>query len=330
MNEELATIFAALLSDGNIRRDKMLIELRSKDMSLIYHFKRSAKILFNLPDNKFKGNWKNQQVEQKKIHICSTKIARFLLRYGNFRHNPFRVSDGRKIYPIARIPSLVMKDREAGVNFLKMYASCDGCVETTVRYIKRVKIYRISGCVCFACENPTLNQNLYKLLTLLGFRPIRDSKRVRLGKTEDIAKYEREIGFVKGVRTLDTRPTNRFYENKKNDILKLLVHVLVYGIPYKLRKVPQSEENKRKIVGYLKSLLRKIENKEELPRIRMKKRCKRLTKEERNWLLRNRIRVSVKSGRKYAISVLQISEAFEKRFGRKIHWGVIYQYWRKK
>lgn len=323
----LGIVFATLLSDGSIRNDGMLIELQNKDIFLIKHFKSSLKSLFNLPDSKFKGDWRNQKIKYKKIHICSAYIAQFLLAYGSFRHNPFYLPNGKKVYPITRIPSLVMKDKEVGINFLRMYASCDGCVEVTPRYTKRVKIYRISGGVTFACENPTLNLDLYKLLISLSFQPIRDSKRVRLVKIADIVKYEKEIGFVEGAKTLTTRPSNRFYGKKKNDILKLLVHVSVYGIPYNIRKVPNSKENKKRIIKYLRVILKTIENKRKLPKIQMKKKCVRLKKEEREWLLKNKISLMTK-GRKYRISALQVSKTFEKTFGRRIHWGTIYQFWR--
>ncbi|OGI12499.1 hypothetical protein A3K64_03280 [Candidatus Micrarchaeota archaeon RBG_16_36_9] len=327
--KDLAMIFAALLSDGSIQKNR-IASFTNKDIELIKAFKNSYKSFFHLSEDKFKGNWNKSEFENKimTIKIHSKEIVNFLLNFSKFKHNPTR-NKGIKIYPVAHIPEMIFNgNKKLKYVFLKMYASCDGCIEVSIRYPRSAKKYDVIGNVVFACENPTLNLDLFNLLKSLAYTPIRDVKRVRLTRIKDIIKFENECGFIEGCKIFKSGHGAHFYNEEKNKILKLLVYLLKAGIPKNLSKVFRSHDNKNQIKKYLIFLLDEIKKGEKLPKIKFKQGKTTLNIEEKKWILSKKLfRKNIKSNKKYILPATKILKHFKKKFKKNIDVTTIYWYW---
>ncbi len=123
-------------------------------------------------------------------------------------------------YPKAEIPKTVFKLNEITKEFLRIYSSCDGGISVVPAKNKRNSLFLVRK-VFISVKHPTLNWQITELLKNMGYSPSQYKDQVRLVKKEDIVKFGKEIGFIKGSKiSNDSKFLSGF---EKNFILKKVI-----------------------------------------------------------------------------------------------------------
>ena len=325
-DENLAQIIAALLSDGSVERG-LLIKFVNKDIVLINKFLELSKAVFSLSDKNIKGNFMFKNDEDiKDIYICSVDLVSSLHKYTpTYRTKPYRDINKNLIkYPNSYIPQFIMNgNKEIKHAFLRMYASCDGCVEIHINYVNADSRYDIRGRVSFICQHPVINQQLFDLLTSLSFSPVKKNGLVQLNRTKDINLFAKHIGFINGCRITNSNKRVYFYYKKKEDVLGLLVYLLYNGIPKELSYCYKSDLNKKKVIKYISKILDYIKNKQvfEQTSYKANNNFNLITPEEKEWLIKRKEFNSENN-----IPYTTITNLFFRKFNKRISPQIVYYY----
>lgn len=122
-------------------------------------------------------------------------------------------------YPHANIPDEVSKSRKLGIEFLRIYATCDGGVSIAIGYKGSMPF--LVRKVFIAVKHPILAKQLIGLLENIGYKPYYYGQQIRLTRSKDIIRFQKEIGFIKGAKISGDSKYLRGYE--KNQILETVV-----------------------------------------------------------------------------------------------------------
>lgn len=232
-----STLFGLLVTDGCIH-DRFVI-FHNKSEILTEIFKKCMQEIFG--DIHF-----TERLEQngtKRTQISSKLIAKSLLK--TFGLKTMKRKREEDAYPKVKIPYFIKNlSRKELCEFFKTVFSADGSISVSVRWHNNNKNLEIRRRVELSCEHPKLRDDYFILLQKLGFNPRINGINITLEKKSDIVKFEKEIGFIPGVKI--SRDSKFWYGFEKNKVLDTAVKSL--DIDSKQFK------NKESLLGYLKSI----------------------------------------------------------------------------
>lgn len=244
-SKDLGILVGLLLTDGNLSKHgtSYQIEFTNKSQELHKLFKQTIRNLFNI--NKFSEFFDSRFKDIKRTILRNKKICENLIEnFGTFRTKQF----DNGLFPESRIPDFIFKLPENELReILRVMFSADGAVSIWVVRNKRKSVWEIKKLIKISCKHPLIRNQLFQLLKKLKFSPtLRTSNdEVVLFKKEDIKKFQKEIGFVQGVKI--TRDSRHWEGFEKNSILNLAIKT--FGIKNKqLNKFNKKEE----IISFLK------------------------------------------------------------------------------
>lgn len=236
---QLTLLSAFLLTDGGVssKGKNWLVYFRNKDGNLIEKFQQTLKEItgrFGYVSKRTDGT--------DFIRIVNSELARnlFLLSpayrtkacniFPKCQHLSGKMSscllfgtikvDGIE-YPKAQIPKNVFESENLAGEFLKIYASCDGGISVVPAKNKRGSWFLVRK-VFISVKHPTLNNELTKLLIKMGYRPSQFRDQIRLTQRDDIEKFQREIGFIEGLKI--SNDSKFLCGLEKNTVLKMVVN----------------------------------------------------------------------------------------------------------
>jgi len=110
---------------------------------------------------------------------------------------PCVTEEGEK-FPPASIPKFLFHNKQAALSFLRCAFSCDGSVILSVGRTK--KGFRLQREVRLFCKHPCLLNQFKVLLKKLGFHPKISVNTIIIRGRQELTKFFREIGFVRGAK----------------------------------------------------------------------------------------------------------------------------------
>ncbi|MBI2578330.1 MAG: LAGLIDADG family homing endonuclease [Candidatus Aenigmarchaeota archaeon] len=193
---KMAQLIGLLITDGSLWCNKKSglwsISFTSNSNELVAEFERLIFEIFHLKLRKriYKGSW------EVKSGI-SRKAAAELISYSpSYRTLAYNKAENK--YPGTIIPEFILSNSELGKQFLRYAFTGDG---TVIFNIGKARYgFRFDRCVKLYSEHPNLRKQYFGLLEKLGYKPTMLKDAVLLRKPENIKKFEREIGFVEGVK----------------------------------------------------------------------------------------------------------------------------------
>ncbi|MBU3896972.1 MAG: hypothetical protein KJ697_03520 [Nanoarchaeota archaeon] len=238
-NSDLSGFMALLLADGYVSNSGQ-IAFYNKDMNFIRIFKNLASKLFDAKQFYLRRK-ENGTYE---ISFYSIVVKRYLEGY----ITSFRTEIDKKTNK--RFNIIISKEIMEGSikikkDFIRCYTTADGGVCLSISYKKKGEYFEIQPFVFIACMHEQLKNQLIIILESLGFRPISDSKVIKLAKRDDILKYRNEIGFCKKCRI--SKHSTNWQGYTKNEILDLVIRIK----SYKERKY----KTKQEIVEHFRNLI---------------------------------------------------------------------------
>jgi len=241
---DLGILVGMLLTDGcvtGVKTGKPKVVFTNKSESLRNFFKERFTKVFgetNFIDILRQNGVTNTEVNSKQI------VTELLKLTPTFRTRQF----DNGVFPNAKIPEFIKElPLKSLKRILQAMFSADGCVVLRVRLDKRDNKWDILREIRLASKNPKLKKEIADLLKMLEFNPKIRSDCIALTSKRDMIKFQKEIGFVNGVKVAQNKIWS---ENDKNAILDLLV---------KTFNIKQEEINKfgskEEIISFLKSLM---------------------------------------------------------------------------
>ena len=233
----LVLLSAFALSDGGVSpkgKNCWTIYFRNKDKLVIEEFQHHLINCMGRPGCKI-----NRKDGTVFVKIDSTKLGKKLFTLSeSYRTKPcamhpicgcikgIRPAHGAKSieidgvkYPPANLPKQVFKHKSIAKQFLRNYITCDGGVSVTYAKNNKGSLFLVRK-IFIAVEHPTLNKQLTELLINLGYSPCAYEDQVRLTRKEDIKKFKKEIGFIKGAKiSNDSKYLNGLEKNKVLDMI---------------------------------------------------------------------------------------------------------------
>lgn len=123
-------------------------------------------------------------------------------------------------YPKAQVPNSVFKSMKLAKDFLRIYATCDGGISIVPAKNNKGSWFLVRK-IFISVKHPFLGNQLVGLLKNLGFSPLQYSDQIRIVKKDDIQKFYKEIGFIKGAKISgDSKFLNGL---EKNYVLNLAI-----------------------------------------------------------------------------------------------------------
>ena len=192
----MARLIGLLLTDGSLwcnKKSKLWsISFTSNSDELVAEFENLIFELFHLKVHKrlYKGSWEVKGGISKKV---AAELTSYSPTYRTLAY-----SKEENKYPESKIPEFIFERLELAKEFLRYAFTGDG---TVIFNIGKARYgFRFDRCVKLYCEHPNLRKQYYELLEKLGYKPTMLKDAVLLRKPENIKKFEREIGFVEGVK----------------------------------------------------------------------------------------------------------------------------------
>jgi len=155
--------------------------------------------------------------------------------------NPIKINN--EMFPPAKIPEFIFNDKHGAIDFLRAAFTCDGSIILSVAKSKNG--FRLDRKVVLSCEHPQLKEQHAQFLVQLGFKPKIRKDCIVLGGKENIVKFQKEIGFIDGVRIIRN---GRWGGMEKSKLLKLCVKSFDMPEIFELKSVEE-------IFSFLKNLL---------------------------------------------------------------------------
>lgn len=242
---DLGILIGLLITDGCVTWSggSWRITFTGKSKELHKIFKEKVNKLFGI--NKF-----TEIID--KLGVLSTsfrnkKIAEFLHKeIPTFRTKPF----GNGELPPTRLPTFFkeLSSKELA-EILKVMFSADGSAVLGVKWHKTKARWVFTRRISFASVHPTIREQVAELLReKFGMNPKIWKKEIVLDEKNDIFRFQKEIGFVDGVKI--SRKSKNWIGFEKNKILELIVKT------FQLRKKDLEKfSNKEEIINFLKTLL---------------------------------------------------------------------------
>jgi len=236
---QLTLLAAYLLTDGGISsrgKDSWAIYFRNKDKNVIESFQKqllscsgSIGYITKRSDGTDFVRFHSTDLANKLFKLSKSYRTKACENFPKCRHLSNKTSscklfgtimiDGIE-YPMARIPINVFRSKKLAIDFLRIYASCDGGVSVVPAKNKNNSMFLVRK-VFISVKHPTLNTQITELLKFLGYNPSQYVDQVRLVKKEDIVKFSKDICFINGSKISNDSKYLSGYE--KNFILKKIV-----------------------------------------------------------------------------------------------------------
>lgn len=223
ITKELACLLAILFTDACVSpkgKDSWRISFVVTSDVLINLFKDCMISAFHLSEKRIriglvKGGFFRAVVDSK-------IIGGYLVnRFGTFR--TLRYKNGK--LPNTKLPVEQLIENNFVSEFLKVVFSCDGglCFYPAKRDGARGGTRWLIRTVFLACHHPKLRENYMVLLRSLDIRARNVSKdgKIKIEKEDDIRKFCKFVGFVKGVKVTKHSKFWRSYE--KQNVLNLMI-----------------------------------------------------------------------------------------------------------
>jgi intein/homing endonuclease len=133
--------------------------------------------------------------------------------------------------------------------FLRGLYSGDGCIAISIT--PRKEKWRVEYFISLAVFNDKLMPSLIGLLKSLGYNPVFDKNQIRMHKKEDIKKFYKEIGFIKGGKI---RQSQYWRGYEKNQVLKYVANYM--GSDNELKGLKKG--TKEEIIKHIKTQLTRM------------------------------------------------------------------------
>jgi len=209
--QRLSRIVGFLLSDGGVSwASKNLYEIYLTNNSevLLETFKKDIISLFG--EQRF---YEYQFKTVKKVKVISREISNVLFKLSpSFRKRRCytypKCNKNKKAclfckqingYPPVIIPDFIFSDNKLKTEFLKVVFSADGCVEMH-KCRKKQKTSFLQRRVSLSCYNPHLLSQYENLILSLGFNISKTKYEIRIAGKEQLIRFQKKIGFLKGVK----------------------------------------------------------------------------------------------------------------------------------
>lgn len=233
------TLLGILYTDGCLSKkgkNSWCLYLSNTSWSIIKAFKESLMKLYDLPEERIRISRKivNGKPFYKAV-VDSSEIGQILTqKYGTFRTLKYRCKVNESFYPPASLPIELANDLRAICKFLQVAFSCDGGVNLYVAHNKYRWLIRN---VYLACQHPTLRKQYQKLLWKIGIagKILEKDDLVRIQDRENLEKFARKVGFMKGVKI--TQNSAYWQDWQKQKVLELAI--ASYGNPRIVLNLPQ-------------------------------------------------------------------------------------------
>jgi hypothetical protein len=239
---ELSRLLGYLLTDGYISqraKSNWSIGIVNQNKAILKDFKMLMKKLFGV--KKFKN--KNAPDGTPEVYVNSKKICTSILklitsaRTRACSHHPIcpllkgkshksclickpiKIEDG--IFPPARYPEFIMKNKELAREVLIAAFSCDGGV-TIYKHNGKLK-----GKVFLSCTNPILRSQYLEMLKLLGIKCIENGPQIEINSIKSLILFRDRIGFLKGV--VSSTHSKKFSHISKNKLLNYVISTSISG-----------------------------------------------------------------------------------------------------
>ena len=177
-NGDLAELIGVILGDGHIqkfpRTERLLIFSNSNNSGFIARYTRLVEEIFD------KKLYVYQQTDQNctRISLYEKNIS---LRLG--------ISTGARKDCDIKVPSWILKSRSNSIRYLRGLYEAEGSHSVHAP----TYTYKLE----FSNRNQSLLKNVAKLLTVLGFSPHSDPKRVQISRKDQVASAIELLGFRK-------------------------------------------------------------------------------------------------------------------------------------
>ncbi len=244
-----ARLIGALLTDGGISfisgkiwrihftsTSPTLTEIFRKDALRILDRKTSKQIRNNAviqksPINKLikefyrlSPSWRTQPCNSFPICPCQR----------GFKIHENHIKLNGRLFPPTKIPDFIFEDNSKAKEFLKIAFTCDGSVLLWVG--KAEYGFRIDRRVELSCYHPLLKEQYAVLLNKFGIKTKIRWDKVVISKRENLEKFYKNIGFVKGVKITSN---GRWGGVEKAELLKLCIKSFKMSNIFKLNSVQE-------------------------------------------------------------------------------------------
>lgn len=223
INKKFASLLAILFTDGSVSpkgKNSWRIYFVNKSEILIKLFTDCIVDVFRLDKERVKIG--KRRDGYFKVIVNSKEIGEYLVsRFGTFR--TLRYKSGE--LPKTKLPVKQLITDKVVDEFLRVAFSCDGglCFYPAKRGGSRGGTKWLIRTVFLASHHPKLRKDYLILFRSLGIRArnvVKDRK-IKIEKEEDILKFYKSVGFVKGVKVTGH---SKFWKNyEKQGLLKLMI-----------------------------------------------------------------------------------------------------------
>tara|TARA_Y100000310_G_scaffold266828_1_gene278516 strand:- start:9847 stop:10932 length:1086 start_codon:yes stop_codon:yes gene_type:complete len=216
-----------ILSDGYI--GKYEVVFTNKDYNLISYYKSMIK----------KWGQKTYQIKGEsgasRLSTCSINLVALVNKFLNKKESlSDDILNGKINYQNC---------------FLRGLYSGDGCIAISIT--PRKEKWRVESFISLAVFNDKLMPSLIGLLKSLGYNPVFDKNQIRMHKKEDIKKFYKEIGFIKGGKI---RQSQYWRGYEKNQVLKYVANYM--GSDNELKGLKKG--TKEEIIKHIKTQLTRM------------------------------------------------------------------------
>ncbi|MEM3610298.1 MAG: LAGLIDADG family homing endonuclease [Candidatus Anstonellales archaeon] len=184
MNFELLKLITLLLGEGSVNLRTIKFTNTSEELKQLFK---------NLAESQ---GYKVKIKDSKNQVIYSAKLAKILIeKCKNFRRRSFKESR-REIYSVTTFPSEIFSlPLEKLKEILRIYFTCEGGVVVGSDVRNDEVIVRIC--------HPILCEQFLELLDKVNIEAkVRGRGLIYIRKRSEIAKFAKEIGFIKGVKAV--------------------------------------------------------------------------------------------------------------------------------
>jgi DNA-binding transcriptional regulator WhiA len=177
-NGDLAELIGVLLGDGHIqkfpRTERLLIFSNSNNPGFIKRYKTLVEKLFN----------KTTYVYQQTGQNC-TRIS----LYQRCISERLDIPSGARGELSLRVPKWILENRDYIVRYLRGLYEAEG----SLSHHEPTYTHKLN----FSNLNASMLENVYTLMTSLGFHPTRDTKRVQISRKDEVRQVVTLLQFRK-------------------------------------------------------------------------------------------------------------------------------------
>lgn len=243
-NVDLGILIGLLLTDGSVSFSSRSwkIVFSSKSEVLLNVFRNKMQNLFDVKS--FSENIDRFKV--KSLIVRNKDISNLLFKFTpTFRTKQFK--DGS--FPQPKIPDFIQElPKNELSEVIKVMFSADGSIVLGVKWNKFKRSWVFTRRVQITTINPFLKNQLVKILKEnFQMKPQVWPKEIALERKEDILKFCKEIGFVKGL-TISKKSKN-WCGLEKNKILELAIRT--FGLE---KRDLEHFKTKEEVIDFLKNI----------------------------------------------------------------------------